>query len=344
MGATIEHAYKEGTYPPQDFEKRARICEHIILHYTQGWADGFHYDIEYWEIWNEPDCKDGDGTNPCWQGTEEQFAAFFTAAFRPLKSRFPKLKFGGPAMCSVGSSRFVSVFFESLQKAGVVLDFYSFHCYTADPHDLTLVVEKAKEQFETYGQSGAELILNEYNYVENWEGEGWLETIRKEKGIEGASFTAAAMCLMQHSPLAMLMYYDARPCGMNGLFATDTFAPLKGYYALKMFNELYRLGTAVNARSDDAALYLCAAKDGAGKGAALFTYFPVGETGAKKETKIVFGGMNEGKKKVVFFLLNEENDCKPVREETVVSQDAAFYLTLQPDDVFLVCVTPAENG
>lgn len=215
MGATIEHAYKEGTYPPQDFEKRARICEHIILHYTQGWADGFHYDIEYWEIWNEPDCKDGDGTNPCWQGTEEQFAAFFTAAFRPLKSRFPKLKFGGPAMCSVGSSRFVSVFFESLQKAGVALDFYSFHCYTDDPHDLTLVVEKAKEQLETYGQSGAELILNEYNYVENWEGEGWLETIRKEKGIEGASFTAAAMCLMQHSPLAMLMYYDARPCGMN---------------------------------------------------------------------------------------------------------------------------------
>ena len=40
---------------PKDFKKWAVICEHIIRHYTEGWADGFFYDMPYWEIWNEPD-------------------------------------------------------------------------------------------------------------------------------------------------------------------------------------------------------------------------------------------------------------------------------------------------
>ena len=65
LGAAIEHGYKFGTYPPKDYLKWARICEHIIMHYTEGWANGFYYDIEYWEIWNEPDNKNWDGSNPC---------------------------------------------------------------------------------------------------------------------------------------------------------------------------------------------------------------------------------------------------------------------------------------
>ena len=65
LGASIEHGYKFGTYPPKDFLKWARICEHIIRLYNEGWANGFECDIEYWEIWNEPDCKNADGSNPC---------------------------------------------------------------------------------------------------------------------------------------------------------------------------------------------------------------------------------------------------------------------------------------
>ena len=32
LGAAIEHWHKKGTYPPKDFQKWARICEHIIRH------------------------------------------------------------------------------------------------------------------------------------------------------------------------------------------------------------------------------------------------------------------------------------------------------------------------
>ena len=41
--------------PPKDFRKWAQICEHIIRHYNEGWADGHKWDIRYWEIWNEAD-------------------------------------------------------------------------------------------------------------------------------------------------------------------------------------------------------------------------------------------------------------------------------------------------
>ncbi len=44
LGVTIETFVEKGfprirTSPPRDFEKWARISEHVIRHYTEGWAD-----------------------------------------------------------------------------------------------------------------------------------------------------------------------------------------------------------------------------------------------------------------------------------------------------------------
>ena len=56
LGQSIEHWIKKyGVNPPKDFAKWARICEHVVRHYNEGWADGFKLNITYWEIWNEPD-------------------------------------------------------------------------------------------------------------------------------------------------------------------------------------------------------------------------------------------------------------------------------------------------
>ena len=41
--------------PPKDFEKWAHVCLNIVKHYNGGWDNGFHDQIKYWEIWNEPD-------------------------------------------------------------------------------------------------------------------------------------------------------------------------------------------------------------------------------------------------------------------------------------------------
>ena len=56
LGQKIEHHVKKyGILPPKDFRKWAQICEHIIRHYNEGWADGHEWNIRYWEIWNEAD-------------------------------------------------------------------------------------------------------------------------------------------------------------------------------------------------------------------------------------------------------------------------------------------------
>ena len=50
LGVSIENdcllrAYR--IHPPKDYLKWAKICEGVIRHYTEGWADGFHYKIRY---------------------------------------------------------------------------------------------------------------------------------------------------------------------------------------------------------------------------------------------------------------------------------------------------------
>ena len=72
--------------PPKDFGKWARICEHVIRHYNEGWADGFHYGITYWEIWNEPDNGPTVARNQMWTGTAEQYYELYDVTARHLKS------------------------------------------------------------------------------------------------------------------------------------------------------------------------------------------------------------------------------------------------------------------
>ena len=94
LGQKIEHGTKKyGIWPPKDFKKWAVICEHLIAHLNEGWADGYHMGIEYWEIWNEPDLY-----GKCWMGTPEEFYELYCVAAKHLKSRFPHLKIGGPAV------------------------------------------------------------------------------------------------------------------------------------------------------------------------------------------------------------------------------------------------------
>ena len=272
LGARIEHGKKEGTYPPKDYKKWAVICEHIIRHYTEGWANGFNYNITYWEIWNEPDCTNADGSNPCWQGTTDEFVEFFCVALEHLKSKFPHLKIGGPAFSSLNfekrpqKEKFARSLFAALRDRKLPLDFFSFHRYADAPSGFRPHIERAKALCDEYGYQNAELHLNEWNFVRGWLGDDWMYSLRATKGIKGASFVAGAMAVSQDSPLDLLMYYDARPCAMNGMFDTDFRTPLKGYYPFKMFGELYRMGEFVRPEYTEVPIYCTAAKGETGAG------------------------------------------------------------------------------
>jgi hypothetical protein len=284
LGASIEHGIKRGTFPPADYLKWARISEHIIRHYTEGWANGFTYDIAYWEIWNEPDCLNADGSNPCWQGTEEEFVDFFCTVLPYLKAKFPHLKIGGPAFCwGWGEGRLPHKLLAAMQERGLTMDFYSFHCYAHDPEQIRINTEEVDKMLARYGFAGMETNLNEWNYNCGWMGEDFVRGIDTIKGIKGASYTTACMCVGQASTLGMLMYYDARPSAYNGLFDTDTKRILKGYYPFKMFNNLYRLGTAVKLEGLPHGVYAAAATNGKKNGILLTRFVDAAEEGAACE-------------------------------------------------------------
>ncbi len=76
LGETIEHTSKKRyVHPPKDDDKWAQICRGIIRHYNEGWAHGFHYGIEYWEIWNEPENRP-----VMWTGDDAQFLRLYQVA------------------------------------------------------------------------------------------------------------------------------------------------------------------------------------------------------------------------------------------------------------------------
>ncbi|MBQ4518028.1 MAG: hypothetical protein II997_05540 [Clostridia bacterium] len=336
LGAAIEHRYKYGTRVPKDFAKWARICEHIIMHYTEDWANGFHYDIEYWEIWNEPDCHNADGSNPCWQGTEEQFIDFFEVAAKYLKNRFPHLKIGGPAFCRTWATDFKKDFLKAVEERDIPMDFFSYHWYGKHLEDLIDGIHINQEELARVGRAGTFTILNEWNYVRGWQGDIWDYSLATEKNVKGASFIAGAMCAAQANPLDMLMYYDARPCGMNGLFEHETFKPLKPYYIFLMFSELKEMGEYVKPEHDIKSIFTCAAK-GENTAGMMLTYFHDNDDGfhedmplaePKKDVCLDIVNPFPGKDvKVQYFVLDEEHSNELVKEETCAGD--SFKLNLE---------------
>ena len=335
LGASIEHGVKFGTYPPKDFLKWARICEHIIRHYNEKWANGFEFGIEYWEIWNEPDCKNADGSNPCWQGTEEQFIEFYSVAAKYLKNTFPNLKIGGPAFCNIWQDAFVNKFLKSISENHIPLDFFSYHWYGKRISDFAETINKAQAMLEEHGLGNTEKILNEWNYVDGWLGKDFLSSILAIKGQKGASFVCAAMCEAQKLDLDMLMYYDARPCAFCGLFETDTYQKLNTFNTFAYFNELLKCSQVIKTETNTECVYACAANSG-DSACVMFTYFPEDDLAENIKLELCFRDVpfkNFGAKVLV---ANDSGESILVKEYGSVDKDFSVSINLNKFEVGFV--------
>ena len=341
LGSKIEHWVKKyNTLPPKDFKKWAIVCEHIIRHYTEGWANGYYYENTYWEIWNEPDLDTDDSANKrCWGGTTKQFIELYNITFNHLRSCFPKLKLGGPAVAGIGKvvqgsgdpaiegRPWLDVFFEGMEQKP---DFFSWHVYSSTVEKVQMKIRQAREFMARHGMGEeVESILNEWNYVRGWTNEDWFHSKDAWKTIKGASFVASVMEMSQYEPVDMLMYYDARPGGMNCLFDSDMVHRVrKGYYAFKMFNEIYKQKNAVEVVRETEDVWAVAAKGD--EQCVMLTYFNDADDACKeKEIKIEFNNV-ENKNGVIleYYLLDENNDQKIVREEKFTSTDFASYVKI----------------
>lgn len=286
LGVTIENFHEIKAYrifPPADFNKWARICEHIIRHYNEGWANGYHYNIKYWEIWNEPDGHKDQSHNAMWKGTKEEFFELYRVTSKHLRDCFGQsIKIGGYGSCgfyvardmqdvtgaAFGTDRvltdwekrityFVDFFrdFIAVVKAeNLPFDFFSHHSYASTDGNIKMQAY-CEKLLEEAGFGDVEIHLNEWN----------TNPSNKDRGTSLACAGAVAnMCAMQNTKMSVMCYYDARVgvSAYGGLFNPLTREPFCAYYGFKAFGKLYALGTQIECTCDNDKVYALAAKDG----------------------------------------------------------------------------------
>lgn len=311
LGQSIEHtSRKYGTWPPKDFKKWARICEHIIRHYNDGWAGGFHWNIRYWEIWNEPDLEKEDvrAVSPkTWGGTDEQFFDFYATAASYLKKCFPSLRIGGPACC--GNPSWAETFLEQMSKRKVPMDFFSWHIYHNKPQKVLSAAGTFRAMMDKYGYTSAESILDEWNYIRNWDSK-YVYSLARIRDIKGAAFVASTMSVLQNSSLVdMAMYYDFRPSEFCGAFDYCTFEPLEPYYAFYAWGKLAGAGhsTAVSVK-DGNDVFCTAAKSAQGRLTLLVVrYNEDNNELASKRISLAVDGLNLSPSQRIFGYLTDKS-------------------------------------
>lgn len=338
LGQSIEHTTRKyGTFPPADYKKWARICEHIIRHYNEGWADGFNWNIRYWEIWNEPDLEDEktrSASPKTWGGTDAQFFDFYAVSATYLKKCFPSLHIGGPACC--GNVVWAETFLKNMSHRNVPIDFFSWHIYHNKPYKVQAAGEKFRELLDKYGYSTSESILDEWNYIRNW-GSKYVYSLSRISDIKGAAFTAATMSALQNSSVDMAMYYDFRPSEFCGAFDYSTFEAREPYYAFYAWSKLVRAGTEIRVsikEGDD--IFCTAALSGEGKLSVLIArYNEDNNELASKRISICVNGAQLTSGREVFGYLTDKSH-KYTQVPVDIDGKGLLNLSLEPLSFILI--------
>ncbi len=251
LGTSIEHSGKThyNILIPEDYDKYAEVLAGIVRHYTKGWANGYNWDIKYWEIWNEPD-----GITNCWGGNGEshdvlrkKFIKLFVTVLKRLKSEFPELEVGGPALCWLHTDYFKDLLL-ACKEAGVAPDFISWHNYGASADGLRDQAKRGRELCDKLGFTKTKLIINEWHFFGNY---SWSDLRSRDpvvrartltgpgahNGIDAAVFTLETLAKFQTSKYDQAYYYGCRHNGSWGFKDYDE-RKYKTYYALKMFGDI----------------------------------------------------------------------------------------------------------
>jgi hypothetical protein len=259
LGESIEHtATKRFVHPPKDVRAWSEIGLGIIRHYNEGWANGHRYDIRYWEIWNEPENRPA-----MWSGSDDDYFRLYRAAATQIKQQYPQLKVGGPAVGYSGQlhqgvfrpGAFVTNFLAFCRRESVPLDFFSWHCYSADPGELVARARGIRRLLDDYGFANTESHLNEWNFLP---GNTWKPVSRSASpearqqfyeqmaGAAGGVFLVTALLELQEAPVDVCNLFHGELGGF-GLF-NEHGVPGKNYHALRAFSTLLETPRRVEAR------------------------------------------------------------------------------------------------
>ena len=281
LGTSIEHSGLRpeqkhfNSLPPKDYAKYAEALAGIIRHYTRGWADGFHYDMQYWEIWNE---AENDPT--CWKGAYADFIKFFVVVLKRLKAEFPELKIGGPAMTCFRED-LLRPLLRACREAGTAPDFVSWHGYCCDPEAFAAEPAKMKKLLLEEGFPDCGTAVTEWHYLVSWDGIQANLTPESRKnavegpagiiGIDSAAFNLAMLCAWQDTPLDLAFYYGANPVGNWGFF-TQFKSYNRNFHSMEMFGRfLKECETRIHTVKHSDSVYLLGGMSANGEGRLLIS-------------------------------------------------------------------------
>jgi len=349
LGESIEHTdTKYFVHPPKDFDKWAEVCCGIIRHYNEGWADGFKYNIQYWEIWNEPDIRPS-----CWTGTDEQFIDLYQTTATRIKGEFPDIKVGGPAVAHPANmddgkavaTPFTGKFLAHCSQHAIPLDFFSWHFYSDNPWDCIVRSTAVRKLLDQHGFEKAESHMNEWNYIpdNNWnhlmkdQGAVRRQAYEAQSGVKGAAYLANVLMLLQDLPVDVANFY-ATTAGLFGIFS-EYGEPRKAYYAHKAFAELLQTPIRISTTYDPQdSLVVCS---GTNEARDVITVLISNFTNTSKETQIdIRGSLGKDVNRYEFFMIDDTKDLSELEVQTTPEQNIA--ITLVGPSVMLVRISAYE--
>ena len=296
--------------PPKDYEKFARICEHIILHYNIGWNNGFKAGIKYWEIWDGPDNAREIKDNACWKGTKEQYFEFYRVVSNHLSECFAGKgwKFGGYGASALAledgnySKEFLNDFIKyvTAEETKAPFEFFTWNAVSQDPETNSKLAKYIRETLDNAGLTECESICG-----------NWKSGVEHPGNIKGASVIGSNLITWQNSPVDKAMFSGYNMSGRNSMFGptiNTATIPSYGYYVMKAFKELYNLGFQVEATSEDEKVYALAGAS-ANKLAVLIV------NASDEEKEVTLSTIDVPKKKGVTTIIKERDVDSMTSEE-----------------------------
>ncbi|MBB6126029.1 GH39 family glycosyl hydrolase [Mucilaginibacter lappiensis] len=114
---------------------------------------GYHYEIPYWEVLNEPDLEHS--------MSPQTYTKIYDAMVTAIKAVLPNVKFVGMALAYERPEWFEYFLNPANHKPGILLDMISYHCYAN---------ANSNQKFDAYEYSvfdKAEHFINTVSYIEN---------------------------------------------------------------------------------------------------------------------------------------------------------------------------------
>lgn len=162
---TVASSIPQNKRPADDVEVYGRVVEHIVRHYSEGWAGGPAKPVRIYEFGDQPDF------GPLhFDGEPAQFYAMYRAFCEAVQRVDATLTIGGPAIAFPleADSPYREGFLAFVRENDLPLDFFSFLWFTdgsRDPQDYRYVSRELRTLLDERGFTDTDLTLSYWNYL-----------------------------------------------------------------------------------------------------------------------------------------------------------------------------------